>query len=106
MKKDELSAIKDFNSLDKLKQVFLEQYQNKYDFELYIAPSEDEYKKKFESVFIEQEQPFVKLFDSRLLKEVFPTTYLKLPLTLYVFLGEEKEVVLYKQTLEEFVQTF
>ena len=102
MKKNLLSEIKDFNSLDKMKQIYSEQFQNKYDFELYIAPSTDKLKKKFELLFIENEQPYEKLFDSTFLKEVFPSTYLTMQLTLYVFLGEEQENVLFRQTLEEF----
>ena len=103
MKKNLLSEIKDFNSLDNMKQIFCEQFQNKYDFDLYIAPSTDKLKKKFELIFIERKEPYEKLFDSTFLKEVFPTTYLTMQLTLYVFLGEEQENVLFRQTLEEFI---
>ena len=102
MKNDHLSKKKDFNTLNKLKLVYQEQFQNKYDFDLYIAPSEDELKKKFEFVFLEREQPYEKLFDSSLLKEVFPKSYHTIPLTLYVFLGEGREDGLFRKTLEEF----
>ena len=102
MKKDDLSEIKDFNTLDKLKQVYMDQFQNKHDIDLYIAPSKDELKKKFELVFLEREQPYEKLFDNTLLKEVFPKSYLAIPLTLYVFLGEEQEDGLFRQTLAAF----
>ena len=54
---ERLSEIRDFDTLDKLMQVFKEQFQNKYDFELYIAPCTDEWMKKFELVFLEFEEP-------------------------------------------------
>ena len=85
-----------------MKHIYREQFQSKYDFELYIAPSTDKLKKKFELLFIAQEQPYEKLFDNTFLKEGFPNTYLTMQLTLYVFLGEEQENVLFRQTLEEF----
>ena len=55
MKNDRLSKIKDFNTLNKLNLVYQKQFQNKYDFDLYIATSEDELKKKIEFVFLERE---------------------------------------------------
>ena len=97
-----LSEIRDFDTLDKLMQVFKEHFQNKYDFELYIAPCTDEWMKKFEFVFLEFEEPYEKLFDNTFLKKVFPKLYTSIPLTLYVFLGEEKETGLFGQTLAEF----
>ena len=98
-----ISEIHDFNTLDKLKQVFKEQFQNKYDFELYIAPSAEEMKSKFEAAFLEAEEPYEKLFDGTFLKKIFPKSYLGMSLTLYVYLGEEKETGLFGQTFAEFV---
>ena len=101
---ESLVKIRDFNSLDKLKQVFKEKFQDKYDFELYIAPCTDEWMRKFEATFLEEEQPYEKIFDNSFLKNTFPKMYLNIPLTLYVFLGEEKEAGLFGQTLVQFVQ--
>ena len=104
MQPNELSSITDFDSLEKLRQVFLEQYQNKYDFELYIAPAENEQKKIFELAFSAYEQPFSKLFDSSFLKEAFPSSYNSLRLAIYVYLGAEKETALFGSTLSEFLR--
>jgi hypothetical protein len=103
MKNNQLIDIKDFNTLDKLKQIYMEQFQNKYDFDLYIAPLEKEMKEKFELLFVELEYPYEKLFDSSLLKKAFSECYLAMPLALYVFLGEEQEDGLFRQSLAEFI---
>ncbi len=98
-----LDNIFDFDSLENLRKVFLDQYQNKYDFDLYIAPIDKEWKDKFEAAFLEFEQPYEKLFDSSFLKEAYPTMHKKMPLTLYVYLGEEQEAGLFAQTLLSFL---
>ena len=103
MNKELLTGINDFNTLDKLKEVFREQFQNKYDFELYLAPSGEELKKKFELLFLESEEPYEKLFDDTFLKDAFPQSYLNIPLTLYVYLGEDRETGLYRQTLAAYL---
>ena len=101
-----LSQIRDFNSLDKLKDVFRAQFQEKHDFELYIAPVSEELKSKFERAFLEAEEPYEKLFDGTFLREAFPKACFSMPLTLYVYLGEEKETGLFGQTLGEFADKF
>ena len=102
---EKLEDVRDFATLDKLKQVFREKFQEKYDFELYIAPCTDEWMGKFEAAFLDLDQPWEKLFDSSFLKQVLPKMHRTIPLTLYVFLGEDKETGLYRQTLAEFVST-